>query len=188
MMVSANSAIWVPAEPMVAGPEPLEEQHHLLVDARPGEPRQHALARRIAADQQELQKSGEQHAPGRGMPGGREKRRQRQGHHHRQVEQDRRRGGRGEAIQRIEDAAVERDEADQQQIGERDPREIDRKREAARVLAESGRQQIDHPGREQRAPRASSTTWLAASSVKTRSLNSRRRQGRLRRGRAHRPE
>ena len=82
------------------------------------------------------------------MPGGREKRRQRQGHHHRQVEQDRRRGGRGEAVQRIEDAAVERDETDQEQIGERDPREVDRKREAARVVAESRRQQIDYPGRE----------------------------------------
>ena len=72
-------------------------------------------------------------------------------HHHRQIEQDRRRGGGGETIERVEDAAVERDEADQQQIGKRDAGEIDREREAARVLAKSRRQQIDHPGREQQA-------------------------------------
>ena len=91
MMVSANSAIWVPAEPIVAGPEALEEGLHFGIDARPDEPRQRALPRGIAGDQQHLEHARDEHAPGRGMAGGRKKRRQRQRHHHRQVEQDRRR-------------------------------------------------------------------------------------------------
>ena len=42
------------------------------------------------------------------------------------------RGRRREAAERVEDAAVERDQADQQQIGKRDAGELDRQREAAR--------------------------------------------------------
>ena len=59
----------------------------------------------------------------------------------------------GEAVERVEDAAVERHQADQQQIGKGDAGELDRERKAARVLAEAGRQQIDHPGRESKRRR-----------------------------------
>src|ERR1022692_2297119 len=47
------------------------------------------------------------------------------------------------ALQRIEDAAVERDQRDQQQIGKSDAREIDRDREALRIAREARRQHID---------------------------------------------
>ena len=172
MMVSANSAIWVPAEPTVAGPKALEKDHHLGVESRPSQARQHAW-RRVAGDQQEFEDAGQQHAPRRRVARGRKEGRQRQRHHHRQVEQDRRRRRRRKTVERVEDAAVERDQADQQQIGKRDPGELDREREAARILAEARRQQIDHHRREQATASASSTTWIASSSVKIRSVNSR---------------
>ncbi len=71
------------------------------------------------------------------MAGGRKERRKRQRHHHRQIEQDRRGGGGGETLQRIEDAAIERHQRDQQQIGKGDAGEIDREREAAGIVARS---------------------------------------------------
>ena len=84
------------------------------------------------------------------MAGGREERGERQRRHHRQIEQDRRRRGRGETVQRVEHAAIERHQRDQQQIGKGDAREIDRERETARIAREARRQQRDHAGREQK--------------------------------------
>ena len=105
------------------------------------------------------------------MPGGREEHGDRERRHHREVEQDRRGGRRGEAAERVEDAAVERHQRDQQQIGKRDARELDRERKAAGVVGEARRQQSITPGVNSSAT-ASSTTWLANSSVKMRSANS----------------
>ena len=60
-----------------------------------------------------------------------------------------RRGGGRETGDRVEDAAVERHQGDQQEIGKRDPRELDRQREAAGILGKPRRQQRDHRRREE---------------------------------------
>ena len=172
MMVSANSAICVSAEPMVAGPKRLRKHLHLQIEPRPAQPRQRALPPGIAADQDNLQHAGDQHAPRRGMARGRKERGKRQRHHHRQVEQDRRGGRRREAAERVEDAAVERDQADQQQIGKRDAGELGRQREPARVRVEARRQQTDHRRHEQRARPRAARPGTASNSVKIRSANS----------------
>ncbi len=119
MMVSANSASCTPAEPTVAGAERAEELPHIGVKFGPAQRGEHADAPSIAADQQCLQHAGDQHAPGRGMAGGREEDGEQQRHDDRQVEQDRRRGRRGKTLQGIEDAAIERDQRDQQADRER---------------------------------------------------------------------
>ena len=72
MMVSANSAIWVSAEPSVAGAEALEEELELLVEARPAERRERALAGHVERQQQDFEAAGDEHAPGRGVAGARE--------------------------------------------------------------------------------------------------------------------
>ena len=87
------------------------------------------------------------------MAGGRKERRQRERHHHREIEQDRRGGGGGEALQRIEDAAIERHQRDQQQIGKCDAGEIDRERVAAGIVRKARRQHIDHRRREHQRDR-----------------------------------
>ena len=104
------------------------------------------------------------------MAGGRKESRKRQRHDQRQVEQDRRGGGGGETLQRIEDAAVERDQRDQQQIGKGDARELDREREAPGSCEKPGASTSITAGVNISAT-ASSTIWLASSSVKMRSAN-----------------
>ena len=75
--------------------------------------------------------------------------RHRQRHHDRQVEQDRRRRGGRKTLQRVENATVQGDQRDQQQIGKGDARELDRQPITARVTGEAGREHIDHCRREQ---------------------------------------
>ena len=73
---------------------------------------------------------------------------------------------------RIEDAAIERHQRDQQQIGKGDAGEIDREREAAAGrCAKPGASRSITAGVNSKAT-ASSTIWLASSSVKMRSANS----------------
>ena len=98
MMVSANSAIWVPAEPSVAGPSALKKRFTSASSRGQRNAGSTPLRAGIAADQQRLEHAGEQHAPGGRMAGGREERRERERRHHREIEQDRRRGGGGEAL------------------------------------------------------------------------------------------
>ena len=64
--------------------------------------------------------------------------------HHGHVEQNRRGGGRGEAGERVENAAVERHQRHEQQIRKRDPCQLDRQRETARILGKARREQRDH--------------------------------------------
>ena len=135
------------------GPEPLEEQLHLLVEPRPAERRQHALPRGVGGEQRHLEAAGDEHAPGRRVTRGRKEERQRERRDHREVEQDRRRRGRRKAAERIEDAAVERHQRDQQQIGKGDARELDREREALAVVREARRQHRDHRRREDQRDR-----------------------------------
>ena len=158
MMVSANSAICVSAEPTVAGPKRLRKSFTSASNFGQRNRRQHALPRRIGADQQRFEHAGDQHAPGRGVAGGREEDGEGERRDHREIEQDRRGGSRGEALQRVEDAAVERHQADQQEIGKGDAGELDREREAAGVLVEAGREQPMTVGVKMSAT-ASSTSW-----------------------------
>ena len=187
MMVSANSASCMPAEPIVAGPSALKKRLTSSSSARPAEFRQHLVAARVECDQPDLEAAGDQHAPGRRVSGGRKEGRERERRHHRQIEQDRRRGRRREALQRIEDAAIERHQRDQQQIGKGDAREIDREREAGPgSCAKPGASTSITAGVNTSAT-ASSTIWLASSSVKMRSANSRAASAPPGRGCAHRP-
>jgi len=87
------------------------------------------------------------------VAGGREIAREQERGDHRHVKQDRRGRGGGEAVERVEDAAVERHQRDQQQIGKGDARELDRKAEALRIGAEAGRQHVDNRRREQQRHR-----------------------------------
>jgi hypothetical protein len=47
-------------------------------------------------------------------------------------------------MQRVEDAAIERHQRNQQQIGKRDARELDGEREPPRIMREAGREELDH--------------------------------------------
>ena len=110
--------------------------------------RQAFVAAEVGRHHRGFEESGDEHAPGSGMPGGREEGRKCKRRHHRQVEEDRRRGGCGEPVQGVEDAAIERHQRDQHEVGKGDAGEFDRKREALRVVIEAGRQQRDDGGRE----------------------------------------
>ena len=82
------------------------------------------------------------------MARGRKEHRDRERRHHRQIEQNGRCRRRREACQRIQNAAVKRDQRHQQEIGKGDARELDRQGEAFRILGKSRRQQGDHRRRE----------------------------------------
>ena len=56
-------------------------------------------------------------------------------------------------MQRVEDAAPQRHQRDQQQIRKRDPRQRHRQRELMRLARKAGRQQLDHLRREQQRQR-----------------------------------
>ncbi len=56
--------------------------------------------------------------------------------------------GRRETLHGVEDAAIERHQRDQQQIGKGDAGEIDRQRIALGVMDKAGRQHVDDGGRE----------------------------------------
>ncbi len=129
--------------------ERTEEFAHVGIELGPAQRGERAGAPGIATDQQQLQHAGDQHAPGRRMAGAGKEPDHRERRHHREVEKDRRGGGGGEALQRIEDAAVERDQRDQQQIRKGDARELDRERIAARIFRKTRRQDVDHLRSEQ---------------------------------------
>ena len=67
-----------------------------------------------------------------------------EGDHH-DVHQDRRRGGQGEAAERVEDAGEERGQRDEDDVGEGDAAVLDREREAL-VAGEARRHGEDEPG------------------------------------------
>ena len=78
------------------------------------------------------------------MAGAREERGKRQRRHHRDVEENRSRCRRGEALHHIEDAAVQRHQGDQQQVWKGDPRQLDRQRALLRIVGETRRQNAHH--------------------------------------------
>ena len=63
-----------------------------------------------------------------------------------EIEQDRRRGGGGEAAERVEHAAIERDQRDEQDVDEGDPGQLDRALVAHAAGLETRRHDEDHPG------------------------------------------
>ncbi len=77
------------------------------------------------------------------MTRGREERREQQREHHGEIEQDRRRGGGSEARHRLQHAREQRNEADEEQIGKGDPRQLDRQLELARHLLIGARHRPD---------------------------------------------
>ena len=81
-------------------------------------------------------------------PGSRKKHRDGERRHDRQIEQDRSRRRRREAMDRIQDAAVERDQRHQQQIRKGDAGQFGRERETVRIGVEARRQHRNHVGRE----------------------------------------
>ena len=172
MMVSANSASCTPAEPTVAGPSARKncrtsasscgQRNAASTPAREASPRdqQRIRARRRSA------RPRPRHGPAVGK-----ERRQRQRHHHREIEQDRRGRGGGEALQRVEDAAIERHQRDQQQIGKGDAGELDGERVRVRDRCEKPGASTSITAGVKNSATASSTIWLASSSVKMRSAN-----------------
>ena len=128
-------------------PQGDEKSLHVGVPARPPEFGDDVAQRHVAGDQQHFEAPGDQHAPGGRVARGREECGERQCRQHDQVEQDRRGRRRSEATQRVENAAVERHQGHQQQIRKGDSSELDREREAHRVLVEPRRQHADHVGR-----------------------------------------
>ena len=125
------------------GAQRAEKPAHVGVEFGPAQHRQRAGApgsrRRPAAPATRRRSARPRPRLGRRS----EKGGQRQRHHHRQIEQGGGGGGRGEPLQRIEDAAVERHQRDQQQIGKSDAGQIDGKREALGIALKTRRQQID---------------------------------------------
>jgi hypothetical protein len=135
------------------GPERPEEAPDIVVQGEAAKRRQAVAACEIGADHRGLEAACDEHAPRRRVACVRKERGEGECRHHRQIEQDRRRRGRGEALQRVENAAIERDEAHQQQIGKGDAGELDGNGEAVRVFPVAGGQQRDHRGREQQRER-----------------------------------
>ena len=88
------------------------------------------------------------HAPRGRVAGAGKERGERERRHHAQTEEDRRGRRGGKAVERVEDAAVERDQGHRQQVGKGDAGERDREREEAGVALETGREQADHRRRE----------------------------------------
>ena len=87
------------------------------------------------------------------MAGARKQKGRRERRHHRHVEQDRRRRRGGEAMQRVEDAAPQGHERNEQEIGERDPRQRHRERELLRLSGKARRQHFDRLRRENKRQR-----------------------------------
>ncbi len=112
------------------------------------------MPRKIARQQKVLQEAGDQDAPGRGVARGRKEGRDRKRHHHREVEEDRGGGCARKAMHHVEHAAIERHQRDQEQVGKRDPGELDRKIALAGIMGEARRKQAhglrhERPGGDQ---------------------------------------
>src|SRR5262249_12075820 len=125
-----------------------EETLHIVVPGNAARARQLAQPPDRAGEQRHFEDAGNQNAPGGGVGGVWKKSREREGRHHRKVEQDGRGGRRREAVERVEHAAVERNERHREEIRKGDARERDREREAAGITLEAGGKNADHRRRE----------------------------------------
>ena len=153
MMVSANSASCTPMEPIVAGPS---ARKNLRTSASSSGQRSAVMApaRQASPPTSSACKTPEISTPqAAAWPAVGKNAASASVTHHRQIEQDRSRGGGGKALQRVEDAAIERDQRDQQQIGKGDAGEFDGERKPAGVARKARRQHVDHRRREQQRHR-----------------------------------
>ncbi|MFK4406846.1 hypothetical protein ABH991_003880 [Bradyrhizobium ottawaense] len=121
-------------------PECLEETADVFVELQRRKARQAAMAGEIAGQQEILQETGDQDAPGSRMARARKPDGDRQRHHHRNVQEDRGGRGAGKALHHVEHAAIERHQRDQQQIGKGDPGQLDRELALLGIVTEARRQ------------------------------------------------
>src|SRR5262252_7887365 len=105
MMVSAKSAIWMPAEPIVAGPSAWKKR--LTSSSHFGQ-RNAVITplRQVSPPTSSTSRMPAINTPGGGVARRRKEHRDGERRYHRQIEQNRRHGGRGEAGERVENAAV----------------------------------------------------------------------------------
>jgi hypothetical protein len=95
---------------------------------------------------QELGETGGGDGPGQHGPRlSRERHRHDQGRDEEDVEQNRRGGGGGETVERVQDAAQQRHQGHEQEIGKGDAAEFDGQLELGGIGREPGRQDMDHP-------------------------------------------
>ena len=120
-----------------------EELLHVGIEARNGEPFEHAAPARFRHQQRELGDSGDEHAPAGRLAGVGKEEGEGEESRHEQIEQHRREGGGAEIAVRIERAAVQRRQRDEGEIGEGDARHADGERELLRVLGKARRDQRD---------------------------------------------
>src|SRR6185437_1701606 len=123
-----------------------QAQHafHLVREAR--QRQREAEPRLVAGDHQpkELREARERQRPGQRFAGQRPNENQRPDE--KDIEQHRRRRRRGEALDRIQNAALQRRQRDEEQIGKGDPRQPDGEREFLRMRAKPRRQYVEQPG------------------------------------------
>ena len=107
------------------------------------------MAGKIAGKQEVLQEAGDQDAPRSRVAGVRKERGERQRCHHRDVEKDRGGRGTGKTLHDVQDAAIEGDQRDQQEIGKGDARQFDRLPPLFGVVGEARRKNAHGLRREQ---------------------------------------
>src|SRR5450830_1366751 len=129
-------------------PHELEDAANTRVRKTRAQARQHADFCQIGQLERELQHAAKKHRPGQHQHRRPEIRRQHQrAKNEAQVEQRRRKCGNGKAAPGIEDAAGERHERDEQQVGKGDAQHRHRELEFLRRGGESGGADVDDPRR-----------------------------------------
>src|SRR5262249_21357007 len=141
MMVSANSAIWMPAEPMVAGPSAWKkrltssshfgQRNAVITPLRNVSPPTSSTSRMPAMNTPQAAAwpgVGKNTATASVAT----------------MDTLNRRGAAAGAAERVENAAVQRHQRHEQQIRKRDPCQLDRQRETARIVGKARREQGDH--------------------------------------------
>ena len=141
MIVSANSAICTPAEPMTAGTNALKNCFTSAVQPGRANQREKPGALRGDHHQRKFENARQQHAGGGGDARVGEDEPDRKARDDGDVQQHRRERGRREAPVRVHRSRDERDERHAQQVRERDARHEDRVRELFGIVGEAGRQQ-----------------------------------------------
>ena len=128
-------------------------------DPRPLQAERHAVAPGRHRHPGELQDAGDEDAPGEGM---RRRLRVQAGHQQRadqhHVEDDRREGRSREPADRVQDAAEQRRQRDEHQVGKGDPAELDRQGVALAVGREARGQAADHDRAWQSRARSTTTS------------------------------
>ncbi len=129
--------------PIMAAPSAEEKSRISAFQRGHLEPQGEARARGGADDEEELEHSRDEHAVGDRMRGTGKELRASQGRDHREVEEDRR-GRRGaELVRRVQHGGELRHDRDAEEVGKRDPAELDGERLLIGIVGEAGRQHGD---------------------------------------------